>query len=267
VTATTSGQTEVNGLTIAGQGYVVDEGGARPVQDEEPGDGAPPIENPGQQDIREALGIELILTTHEETVNGADASRDAGGFIIVVDTTVMKEALTGPIPINDVISNLPPDVYVTLLGFIGLGPEIHYVFGRGSVRAAATEMFVFDPPPPPPPPAAPVDPPAPPPPPPVASDFFSPPSPQTGVFEPPAAAPEPAPEVAPPSGGEPQVLAAIPTGSGIPPATYVLWLALVALAGYALPYLTDRAMGAMTSPFCDTGAPKRVPDLRVPADG
>ncbi|MBW3664154.1 MAG: hypothetical protein KY469_13730 [Actinobacteria bacterium] len=265
VTGTTTGHTEVNGLTIAGQGYVVDEEGARPVQDEEPGDGPPPVENPAQQDIREALGIEVILTAHEETVNGADAAREAGGLIIVVDTTVMKEALTGPVPINDVIANLPPDIYVALLGFLGLGPEIHYVFGRGSVRAAATEPFEL--PPLPPPPAAPVDPPAPVPP---ATGVSNPPPPQTGVFQPPVAAPaEPAPQVAPPptGGGEPQVLAAIPAGSGIPSTTYVLWLALVALAAYALPYLTDRAMGGMTSPFCERGAPKRVPDLRVPADG
>lgn len=269
--ATTSGSTEVSGLTIGGQGYTVDEDGARPVQDDEPGDGAPPVGSPGGDDVREALGIEVILAGHEETVNGADAERQAGGFTVIVDSKVMKEALTGPIPINDVISNLPPDIYVQLLGFLALGPEIHYVFGRGSVRSAASPPFVLpDLPAPPPPPAAPVEPPPadPAPPAPVASGFFNPPPPQTGVFEPPTPA-EPAPEVAPPADGAPQVLGAgpIPLGSGVPPATYVLWLALVALAAYTLPYLTDRAMGGMTSPFCDRGAPKRVPDLRTPAEG
>lgn len=258
-TAATSGQTEVNGLTIAGQGYTVDENGLQPVQDEQPGSGLGLPATGLPPDVHEALGIDARVVQHEEAVDGADARRTAGGLIITVDTTVLKSALTGPLPIAEAIGVLPEDLQVQLFPFLGLGPTIQFVFGAAEVRAAATPPFELPllPPPPPPPPAVDL-----PPPPPASSQVFGAP-PTTALFDQPLAQPAaPAPAVAPPQQPVAAPLTLPEPFGGIPPAAWALWLALVGLAAYLMPYLTERAMGAAAGAFCDRGAPRGVPHLR-----
>lgn len=174
-TAETAGHTTVSGLTIAGNGYVVDEDGLRPAGGD-PAAGAPPV--PGSEELAENLGITVRLLGHEEVLAGARASRAAGGLEVRIDLGILRSQVdTGPV--EDVVDQVPAvpdpgvvppevtdelpfdpfgDPYLTLLPAFLLSPEVVYVLGNASSETVATEPLSFDfpaPLPPPPPPAPP----------------------------------------------------------------------------------------------------------------
>ena len=258
--ASSTGQTKVNGLTIGGQGYTVDEKGLQPVAEEKPEESVLPLpkpkEVPGADEIRKNLGIEVNLVEHEETKQGSDVARRAGGLRVTIDTAVLKEK----IPLYDLV---PPDVAGRIAPLLVFGPKIEYILGRGAVRAAATEPINLDFPelgdvaPPPPP----------------AGAGAAPDMPDTasedvalsgglgaGAAEPATAADQPL------AAGEPQPQAASaalpPLFGGLPPGLVAVGMVLAALGGRALAGFTGAAMGGAGGALCEAGAPRKTPDLR-----
>lgn len=156
-----SGRTTVQGLRIADQGFVVDEDGVRPTEGDSLTGALPEV--PGREELVEALGIDVRLLPHEEAVDGARASRLAGGLEIRVDLRVLREQVDTT-PIEDLVKLLPPvddpglpeeltdpfpvevfqEPYLTLLPAFLLAPEIVFVVGGASSESVASEPLSFD---------------------------------------------------------------------------------------------------------------------------
>lgn len=258
--AATQGKTEVSGLTIAGQGYTVDENGLRPVQDGDGGETLVPLPStpPGADQLREQLGIEVELAAHDEQVEGASARRSAGGLRITVDTNVLRSR----VPLRDIIAPLPEEVRLEIEPLVQLSPRTVYIFGRGAVAAAASPPFTFDAPPPPPPAAVPPSLPG------SSGDIGLPTSPGLTSSPPLSSAPpttagEPVPQVAAPpvpattSGGLPELFGGLPIG------LVLLGLGATGLGARGLSGLTGAALAAGGGGLCSRGAVKGVPDLRT----
>lgn len=260
-TAATQGQTEVQGLTIGGQGYTIDQGGLRPVQDGEGGEGLVPLPSnpPGADQIHEQLGIGVELVGHDERIDGASGRRSAGGLRITVNTGVARST----IPVRDLIAPLPEDLRVEIEPLIQLSPTIVYIFGRGTVSAAASPTFEFAPPelpPPPPPPVADTG---------TSGDLGVPAGGGSSLSPPfesapaPMTAGEPAPTIA-----EPPVQVAADRGmpelfGGLPAGLVVLGLLAAGLGARGLTGLTGAAFAGGGGAWCSRGAVKGVPDLRA----
>lgn len=276
----TTGVTEVQGLLVGGQGYTIDSKGLRPVQDGKEGDSAAPLpEMPGRQEMSKQLGIDIWLAKHKTEVVGADASREAGGLHISIRTSVLKNAITENVPVDDILGELPEqfdELKANLASLRALAPQIDYVFGAGEVRAAGAEgiEFNFDlggPVAPPPPPAA------------APSAETAPPpslgSTSTGTSGTPGtpavpavagtsaskgpAVPSAAPPAAAPAVVANQTAAQLPAMfGGLPPGLVAAGLVLAALGGRALAGFTGMAMSGVTGAICDRGVPRKVPNLR-----
>lgn len=275
----TTGATEVNGLVIGGQGYVVDSQGIRPVEDGSAGDSAAPLpEMPGAEQMRNQLGIEVEVAKHEAEIVGADATRSAGGMRISITTSVLKNALEDNAPIDDIFGQLPDELRANLAALRALAPQVDYIFARGTVHAVGAQELDFGfggPLPPIPPPAPPATGGstgiAPPP------DLGSPAIPGT-----PGTSGVPAPGIAPaPGAGGPVVPSAQPVAApaaltpaaaevpdffgGLPPGLVIGALGLAALGGRGLAGLTGAAMSGVSGALCDRGALRKIPDLRAQA--
>jgi hypothetical protein len=271
--ASTTGVTEVNGLTIGGQGYQVDEKGIRPVQDDKPQDSPVQLpEMPGAKELHDQLGIKVIMTEHTKSRAGAAASRQAGGLRISMETAVLKNALMENLPIQDILDSVPNEIKGQFAQLLALAPRVDFVFARGQVEVAGSRALKFDLPDPPKPPPPADDPPAPPadtppastpvdttpeqaPAPPMGGTDTGPAPADSGGLTPVAAPAAPAAPVTPAS-------AQIPLGGGVPAALVGAGLVLSALGGRALAGLSGMAMGGASGAFCSRGSPRRVPNLR-----
>jgi hypothetical protein len=259
--AASDGQTKVNGLTIGGQGYVIDQEGLRPVAEEKPEEPVLPLpkpaEMPGAEEMRKELGIEVALAPQTQTKSGADVTRKAGGLRITIDTAVLKSR----IPLYELV---PPDIAGRIAPLLVFAPKIEYVLGRAAVRAAATPPITI----------------------PELGDIpVAPPAVEgqgeglassDGGFADTAAEDAALPEIAPAdagAGGVDQPLAAgeqpqaasaelPPFFGGLPPPLVAAGIIVAALAGRALAGFTSLAMGGAGGALCSTGAPRKIPDLR-----
>jgi hypothetical protein len=278
----TTGTTEVSGLVIGGQGYQIDEKGLRPVAEGKPQDSEAEFPAfPGRKELRENTGIDVELVKHTTTVNGADASRTAGGLRISIDSAVLKDAVTSNVPVDDILGQLPEetdDITIQLVPLLQLAPQIDFVFGRGEVRAAGVEGIDFDfdfpgPPAPPVPPGGET----------TTGGTSTPPSVGSGTTTtgggsaaPPAIAPAdsgtggPAvPSAQPPVAASqaaataPAAAALPPLFAGLPPGLVAAAFVLAALGGRGLVGLTGVAMTGLTGAICDRGVPRKIPDLRA----
>ena len=279
----TSGVTKVNGLVIGGQGYTIDEKGLRPIQGGKPGEGTGKFPAmPGAGEMNKQLGIQVELLKHKETVTKeADATRSAGGLRISIRTEVLKKALTDNIPVDDVLGQLPEEtdpITIQLAALFSLAPQIDFIFGRGTVRAAGSEGNDFNFPPLPtleePPPLEP----------PAETTGGTAGTPAVSTDTAPTGGgggSAPAPDLAPadnggggpavPSAQEPVAageaqLAAAPElpdfFGGLPPGMVAVGLGLAALGGKALAGLTGAAMAGVSGALCDRGALRKIPNLR-----
>lgn len=149
------GTTVVSGLTIAGQGFSVDDKGlhAGPTSN-----GLPPLMTPAQL---AAAGItaQAINQTTTKTGNGID--RDASGLVIRVDTAPLRAATNGPLsPLYDALrsvigqgpwGSVPPQIPSpegNLYYLLKATPNITFQFGAATSSAAATLPLSFSFPPP-----------------------------------------------------------------------------------------------------------------------
>lgn len=269
-TATTEGTTTVKGFTFLGVPFHVDEDGVRAGGEDST---TPP---PGDVVTPEQMGITVEFVEHEETVEGARGSRFAGGLIITIDTNSFAEGIAAfeeesgqELPIDPLVppqTGIDEDLdgaiaqaYVSVLfPFLTGSADVRYTFARGRVSAAASppfEMPDFDPPDFEAPPATSNAGPGTAPPPP---SFGSAPTPPTTSAAPPT-------QVAPPDDAG-QVLAAAPElpdwFDGLPFVLFLLGAMVAGIGAYGLNGLSAAALGTGSSEFCETGAPKRVPQLR-----
>ena len=140
---TSTGSTVVSGLSVMGQGYVVDEEGVKPV-------GQAPVTLPALPgaDLLKTLGITISPVTQTPQDKGVQGSRKALGLRIDVDTVLLRSTLSGIPGLNDalgeVFAGVPPvegaPVQPQGLLFYTLSatPKISYVFGDASVTASAS---------------------------------------------------------------------------------------------------------------------------------
>jgi hypothetical protein len=261
-----SGSTVVNGLTIGGVGYVVDDQGARPV-------GGPVgqgvgLPSSGVADPAKALGITVSGVSQDHGGDADEATRDAKGLRITVDTRFLHGVLDSatPSPLTDTLYGLfaqvPPvqgqDVRGFLFYALAATPKITFILGAGQGRSAATLPLSFSFPPlsfplggfPAPgattdggPVAAP-----------VLSGTGSPVLPAVG----PPAAPVTAPVTTP-------VAARLPGSPfhGIPPGLLLLVAAVAAGSGWGLVRLRGAVLaGGPVAGACNGGSVSSLPDLR-----
>lgn len=263
--ASSKGQTKVNGLVIGGQGYTVDEKGMQPVADDKPQDPVLPVpkpkEIPGADEVRKNLGIEVNLVEHKVTKEGADVTRRAGGLRITIDTAVLKNK----VPLYDLV---PPEIAGELAPLLVLAPKIEYILGRASVRAAATEPIDLDFPA--------LEPVAPPPLEPAGGDVavddtgFADTAAEGAALDDFGAGMQDAGETGPveqplAAGEQPQAASTeLPAMfGGLPPGLVAAGMVLAALGGRALAGFTGAAMGGPGGALCEQGAPRKTPNLRA----
>lgn len=271
-----TGRTTVSGLTIAGQGYTIDEDGLRPV-------GGDPVAElpglPGGARTAEDLGIEVTLLGHEEVVDGAHAEHVAGGLQVRVDLGVLRDQLdTGPVeellrPLpavpdpglpSEVTDPLPFSVfqepYLTLQPVFRLSPEVIFVLGSASSQTAGSEPLELD-----------FDLPGPPGPPTASSPAPSVPSEAAPATQPaPTTGSSPAPGEAveePVVASDPQPVAQPqPSGleylgfDGIAPLLGLLGLAAALAGSWGLQRVSRVVFGAPGS--CPDGRDDGLPDLK-----
>lgn len=269
---TSSGTTVVSGLTVAGQGYTVDETGAH--VSGAPGTGPAPL---GSLDALKAAGITIGGVSQSATSDASGVTREAMGLRITVDTTMYRKALTDNTP--DAVTAalyqafaglpLPPQAqtYKSFLYYtLSATPKITFILGAGKSFAVANLPIVFDFPS-------------------FPSFPSSVPPPSVGLF------PPTSPVLAPVDGGlvipdapivpnAPPVSAPGPTGqtttitpaagtdlpdpfSGVGALLILGALVAAALGGWGLLRLQGLALlGAAAGAGCALGAPSTVPNLR-----
>lgn len=252
-----SGSTTVSGLTVAGQGFTVDDKGAHAA-----GQGSALPGFSGLSVLKQ-LGITIDGITQTATHDSDRASRVADGLVISVDAAPLRKALspvTNPLydPLISVISQLPPQTQGNLYYLVGATPKITFILGAGNASAAAILPIPFVNPPPitfPQPggvvPGSPVQP---------GSPGTAPLVNVPGVVQPPTVPGSSSPVLSAP-GITPAASTGDPFG-GIGAAWIGTGLLLAGLVGYGLLSLLGLAGGAPLGFGCRLGAPNRVPDLR-----
>lgn len=140
---TSTGSTVVSGLSIAGQGYVVDEKGAHPTSG--PGSGPLPL---GPLDAAKAAGITIGGVSQTASSGPDGAKRDAKGLRITVDTTLYRKAITDNTPgavtaaLYQAFAALPlPPQGQTYRSFLyytlSATPKITFILGAGESSTVA----------------------------------------------------------------------------------------------------------------------------------
>lgn len=269
VNASTSGSTTVTGLTIAGQGYAIDEDGLRPIAD---GEGEALAEFPLNEvlppEAQETLGFQVELLDHVEEVDGNMASREAGGVRITTGFDTLLDTLPTAEVEAALLEALGPQAYYETVGPIfALGPRIEYVIANGAVSSRANLPLTFTFPPLPTVPTGPgLQNPAPtstPPATPTSSPATASPRPSTAPSLPTPSLAEP--QIASPTVPAPTVVAApelepvaLPLGTGVSSGLALLGFALAGLGAFGLSRFS--LLGLAGS--CAQGAPTDVPNLK-----
>ncbi|MCW2600180.1 MAG: hypothetical protein JWM02_2009 [Frankiales bacterium] len=255
-TPTSSGSTVVSGLTIAGQGFTVDDKGVHAAGQVL---GLPAL----TADPLKALGITIDGIVQESSKTVDTATRSARGLRISIDTQPLRTLLSpvlGPLngPLGDLIAKLPKAQQGNLYYLLSATPKITFILGAGTSSAAATQALKFDFAPPDNPGVLP----------PTVSNPGGPPSINTSGDLPGLGLPGTAPSMETPqidsSGLSPRAATGFPGGlfHGVA-AGLVLGAALLAgLGGWGLVRLQGLALtGGLIRPGCGLGAPSTLPDL------
>ena len=255
-----SGATTVSALSVAGQGYTVDDKGAHASGQTTalPAVGVDPLK---------ALGITISGVVQTSSKDADSATRNASGLRITVNTGPLW-TLLNPVtstlndPLGAVISQLPAQSQSYLYYFVGTTPKITFIIGAGTGFAGAAQALSFSFPPLPdlPGPAFP---------------------PQSGVGSPPglgtagspvvpggSAVTPSLPDTGQPVGQAPSLEPQSARSSASPShgldALALLGGGLVAgLLGWGLFWVAGMAFGgALLGPGCRLGAPTNLPNLR-----
>ena len=275
VTGVSKGSTVVSGLSIAGQGFVVDEKGVRPSGSEDP---ATPIPDLGPaNEVLTLLGLTIDAVGQTSSAKGAEAQRAAQGLRITVDTVRLRAAINSVPGLNDalgevfgqvpIVPGLPanaPQPQGLLFYTLSATPKITFVLGQANAKSAATLPIVLDFPTLPLPdfdlgsPALPGTPGIPGTPGSLVPGF-------TGGADGPLAAAPAAPAEEEDSGELPVLAASSQSDpflyGGLPLLVVLSGLFLAGVGARALLAMQGAALGGLLG--CALGAPKDLPDLRT----
>lgn len=151
-----SGSTVVSGLTVAGQGFVVDEKGVRPSGSQDP---AAPFPDLGPaNEVLKLLGLSINGVGQSASDTGAMATREARGLQITVDTVVLRAAINSVPGLNEALAGIfgqvptvpfPPEIPLPqpqglLFYTLAATPKITFVLGQAEANAAATLPITLD---------------------------------------------------------------------------------------------------------------------------
>jgi hypothetical protein len=154
VTAQSSGSTAVSGLTVNGQGFVVDEKGIRPAGDDEAAAEYPDFG--AGTDLLRTLGLGIEPVKQQAESEGASASRLAEGLVISVDTVALRAALNEHLPpeVNDTLGEVfgevpqvpgaPIQPQGLLFYSLSATPKITFILGQADTAAAASLPLNLD---------------------------------------------------------------------------------------------------------------------------
>lgn len=126
-----AGRTVVSGLTIAGQGFTIDEKGIHA--------GGETHENPllaGMNDAGAALadqGVTMTVASPIDLAKGAEGSRTAGGLVIRIDSRRLDEA----------VSELPDELERQVRANVSTAHSATIVLGAANVKASAIRSLEF----------------------------------------------------------------------------------------------------------------------------
>lgn len=161
VTGASSGRTVVSGLTVGGQGFVVDDKGVHQAGSDEPAGEWPDLTD-ATGALKDNLGIVIEPVTQGSLVEGATAVRQAKGLRITLDTIKLREAINGIPELNEALAGIFGQVPEIPLGGIHpqLGavpqpnnllfytltatPKITFVLAQADSKAAATLPLTLD---------------------------------------------------------------------------------------------------------------------------
>lgn len=152
VLAESGGRTVVSGLTVAGQGFVVDEKGVRPAGSPDP---TAPFPDLGPaNDVLKLLGLNIDGVGQEAGGTGAEATRKAQGLRITVDTVVLraaidsvpglKEALAEAFGKVPVIPGAPLQPQGLLFYTLSATPKITFIMGQAEAASSASLPLDLD---------------------------------------------------------------------------------------------------------------------------
>lgn len=126
------GRTVVSGVTVAGQGYRLDEEGFH-----QGGEATPnPLLGELNSGLEEALadsGISITLVEPIDTVKAGEGSRSVGGLIIRMKSDRME----------DLVSALPEPIQGQVRQNLSTSHDLQLIFGAANVRSSALKAFEF----------------------------------------------------------------------------------------------------------------------------
>lgn len=145
VKGSSTGTTVVSGLTVMGQGFVVDDKGVRPSGQDPVG--LPLVPAPAK-DLLTTLGITIEPVRQVAEDAGVEGRRSAEGLRITVDTVTLRSALSSIPGLNDLLASVfaevppipgaPVQPQGLLFYTLAATPSISYVLGDASVVASAS---------------------------------------------------------------------------------------------------------------------------------
>lgn len=152
VKGSSAGTTVVSGLTVAGQGFVVDGDGVKPVGAPAPGSPFPDF-GPATT-LLSTLGLTIAPVEQTSQAKDATASRAAGGLRITVDTVRLRAALDSVPAVNDALGGVfgmvpevpgaPIQPQSLLFASLSSTPKITFIVGQADASAAATLPLSLD---------------------------------------------------------------------------------------------------------------------------
>ncbi len=152
VKGASSGSTVVSGLTVAGQGFVVDDKGVRP-------EGVPAPRRRSPASLRRPTcsrpwASRSIRSARSTPASGAKATRVASGLRISVDTVLLRKTINMVPALNDalggvfgqvpVLPGVPLQPQGLLFYTLSATPKITFVIGQADATAAATLPIPLD---------------------------------------------------------------------------------------------------------------------------
>ncbi len=150
VKGASTGSTVVSGLTVAGQGFVVDDKGVRPAG----GPSTPFPDIAPAAELLTTLGITIDPVGQTVTDKGATATRVARGLRITVDTVLLRTTIDMVPGLNDALAGVfagvpevpgaPLQPQGLLFYTLSATPKITFILGQAEATASATLPIAFD---------------------------------------------------------------------------------------------------------------------------
>jgi hypothetical protein len=138
--ATSNGTVHIGGLTIAGVEFGLGDKGALVGKDKAVT--LPKLPDAASSAL-EKLGVSIDVTPMARKVDGAAGSLDAQGLVVTIDTSTLKDALSGPL--DAIATLLGPKAKTQLAPILALKPRLVINLGDVTATTSAAPAYVVPP--------------------------------------------------------------------------------------------------------------------------